>query len=158
MKVNINDIKIFKAELEDFDIGDEKEFYRLFIKGMNLLYIPYTTISERISVAIPTIKRWCERKNAPHIFMRENVLQIFKDELVMWLNFSHNIVQSPGFYLFRNNNGEESTLWFDFAIGDKLTTRHYYKKPIIVMQKFFDFVSVEDFENLYNGKVIKKVS
>lgn len=66
------------------------------------------------------------------------------------------VVDGPGFYVFKDKEGNEFTKWVDHSTGEGLVVRRHYRKWVRVLKEFIDFVPVEEYEKINEGKFIKR--
>lgn len=68
--MNNLDIKNLIADLEDADANDDKVFYTVIRRAMQVLETPTADVAEVIGVARPTLARWVAAASSPHPTIR----------------------------------------------------------------------------------------
>jgi len=73
-KVLMSELRNFVREISNLNFEDDNSFYSIIQKSDFVLGLSDTDLAREIRISRPTISRWRAGKNAPHVLMREGVI------------------------------------------------------------------------------------
>lgn len=79
-------LEAFARDVDAADLSDREAFSRVLRKGMDLLELLDSDLSERFDASRPSVNRWRNGKTAPHPAVRQLVLRYLRDRTAALLH------------------------------------------------------------------------
>lgn len=76
--MSYNELDSFYNKLLDTDVSSDSEFHARLKESEIVLRLSDADLARELRLSRPTVNRWRSGKNAPHVFMREGILDWLK--------------------------------------------------------------------------------
>lgn len=99
--MNLSELEIYKADLLAADIINDNKFHYLISGARNILGLSMLDMAKELKVSTSTIKRWANKKSAPHYLGRLSVFIYLTGKVNAKLeqkyieNFKENFMKCP---------------------------------------------------------------
>ena len=94
------ELEKFRDELKKADIRDANAFHTIIERGIRILRLTDEDLSRAFSISRPTITRWRNGSNAPHVALRRPVYDWLKKRVTTLIARDNQVVPAGRSYHF----------------------------------------------------------